>query len=74
MDTKPLPGPDTFFTVDNDAVAVGRERADRVRYMAMKRKESRKIMLGVVAVVVGSLALWAAIWAVAAVVSSLVPS
>jgi hypothetical protein len=63
MDTpETLPGPDTFFTVEDDAVAVGRDRADRARHMAMERKEFLKIRLGVVAVVLGSLALWAAIW------------
>jgi hypothetical protein len=56
-----LPSPDTFFTVD-DAVAVGRERADRARHMAMKRKEFRKIRRGVIATVALSIALWAAIW------------
>jgi hypothetical protein len=68
-----LPPPATFFTVEDDAVAVGRDRADRARHMAMKRKEFRKIRLGVVAVVVGSLALWAALWAGVSALSSLVP-
>jgi hypothetical protein len=69
-----LPSPDTFFTVEDDAVAVGRERADRARHMAMKRKEFRKIRRGVVAVVVGSLAIWAAIWAAVAALNSWMPS
>jgi hypothetical protein len=68
-----LPSPDTFFTVD-DAVAAGRERADRARHMAMKRKEFRKIRRGVVCVVVGSLAIWAAIWVAVSALYSLVPS
>jgi hypothetical protein len=68
-----LPSPDTFFTVE-DAVAKGRERADRARHMAMKRKEFRKIRRGVVCVVVASLALWAAIWAGVSALSSWVPS
>jgi hypothetical protein len=69
-----LPSPDTFFTVEDDAVAVGRERADRARHMAMKRKEFRKIRRGVVCVVVGSLAIWAAIWVAVSALYSLVPS